>query len=139
MAPLIKMTVGDLSDRPRITKLVVDAGETDADFLHEDGLNLPMVKASVETRCDEDDEPISSDMTITASSGASHFVHADVVKRAALPFGEKESLSLMHGGLARYSMDGSVGYGVTEYLIRTKWWRARWDSDPRPTAFVPIG
>ncbi|HVP23690.1 MAG TPA: hypothetical protein VMS77_07235 [Conexivisphaerales archaeon] len=101
-----------------ITKLVMDQGEVDAGFLHLDGRNLPVGRASIDTKLDEDGDPVSMEIDLEALGGESRHIHGEVVRAAVLPFAEKQSLSMMHETLTRYEMDGELGYGIAEYLVR---------------------
>jgi len=42
------------------------------------------------------------------------------MRKAKVPFtsGDGTTTSIMHEALARYTIDGKIGYGIVEYLIR---------------------
>lgn len=103
-----------------LTKLVVDAGEVDAGFIHLDGKSTPVVASTVNTSYNEDGSPRSLDIILMGPSGEEYHVFADVMKKATLPFESPDGrvLSLMYETLACYRFDGQTGYGIAEYLIR---------------------
>ena len=105
-----------------VTKLVMDAGEVDAGFIHIAGKNVPLTKAEIETSWDANREPKGLEMKLEDKKGAVHSVRADAMRKVIVPFASRDgkSLSLMHENLARYEMDSKVGYGIAEYLIRTR-------------------
>jgi hypothetical protein len=59
------------------------------------------------------------------TNGGSHHVQAEVLRGAVLPFDEEDSLSMMRETLARYTMEGATGHGISEYLERDQRRRAR--------------
>lgn len=105
-----------------VTKLVMDAGEVDAGFIHLDDKNVPLMQADIETTWDANREPKGLEMRLKDKEGNVHNVRADAMRKAVVPFTSRDgkSLSLMHENLARYQMGSEVGYGVAEYLIRTR-------------------
>jgi len=104
------------------TKLVMDAGEVDAGFIHIKGRNVPLIEVNIETKWDPSGNPRGLEMTIDDKEGKTHNVMAEVMRPAVLPFPGRDgkNLSLLHENLARYTMKSEVGYGVSEYLIRTR-------------------
>jgi hypothetical protein len=105
-----------------VTKLVMDAGAVDAGFVHLDGENVALTSADIETSWDADNEPKGLEMSLKDKNGKTHKVRVDVMRKVVVPFASRDgrSLSLMHENLARYEMNSQVGYGVAEYLIRTR-------------------
>lgn len=105
-----------------VTKLVMDVGEVDAGFVHLDGKNVPLIKADIETSWDAEGAPKGLDMKLKDKEGNTHEVRAGVIREAVVPFASRngKSFSLMHETLARYKMGSKVGYGIAEYLIRTR-------------------
>ena len=105
-----------------VTKLVMDAGEVDAGFIHLDSKNVPLMKVDIDTSWDANREPKGLEMKLKDKEGNGHHVRADVMRKAVVPFASRDgtSLSLMHENLARYEMGSRVGYGIAEYLIRTR-------------------
>jgi len=105
-----------------VTKLVMDAGEVDAGFIHISGRNVPITKVNIETRYDQSGNPRGLKMTVEDKEGSMHDVTAEVMRPAVLPFPGRDgkSLSLLHENLAKYLMNSQVGFGVAEYLIRTR-------------------
>jgi hypothetical protein len=105
-----------------VTKLVMDAGEVDAGFIHLDNKNVPLMKVDIETSWDANHEPKGLEMKLKDKEGNVHEVSAGVMRKAVVPFAGRDgkSLSLMHENLARYKMGSRIGYGIAEYLIRTR-------------------
>jgi hypothetical protein len=103
-----------------VTKLAVEQGEVDAGFIHLDGKSMPLDAAHIDTTFAPGGGPVSFKMKLKDMSGKSHTVEAEIIKQAVLPFEgpDKKSLAIMYETLARYRMDGKVGYGIAEYLIR---------------------
>ncbi len=103
-----------------VTKLTVSQGEVDAGFIHLDGENIPIMKADIETTYNEDGSPSSFQMKLLDKKGDIHKVDAKIVKNVKLPFtsGDGKKQSIMHETLTEYKMDGMIGYGIAEYLIR---------------------
>ena len=105
-----------------VTKLVMDEGEVDAGFIHMAGKNVPLTKVEIETSWDTRREPKSLEMKLEDKKGTAYNVRAYVMRKAIVPFASRDgkNLSLMHENLARYEMDSNIGYGIAEYLIRTR-------------------
>jgi hypothetical protein len=105
-----------------VTKLVMDAGEVDAGFIHLDSKNVPLIKVGVETSWDANREPKGLEMRLKDKEGNVHEVSADVMRKVVVPFASRDGkcFSLMHENLATYEMGSEVGYGIAEYLIRTR-------------------
>lgn len=105
-----------------VTKLVVDQGVVDAGFIHLDGRNIPIMEAKIDTVYGDAGAPESFEMVLKDKEGGSHYVTANIVKKAIMEFPNPEGygISLMHETLAEYRMDDKVGYGIAEYLIRER-------------------
>lgn len=103
-----------------VTKLVVSEGEVDAGFVHIEGENLPIMKAKINTDYNQDGSPNSFNMELTDKKGDLHKVSAKIIKNVKLPFtsGDGKKQSIMHETLTEYEMNGKIGYGIAEYLIR---------------------
>jgi hypothetical protein len=103
-----------------VTKLAVDAGIVDAGFINVNGMNLPIVETAIDTKFTSDGGPASFALVIIDKSGTRYDVKADIVKQVILPFEspDTKSLSMMYETLARYTLNGKVGYGIAEYLIK---------------------
>jgi hypothetical protein len=103
-----------------VTKLEVEQGVVDAGFIHQNGKSMPLEDAHIDTIFAPEGGPRSFKMTLKDKSGKTHDVEAEIVKQAVLPFEgpDKKSLAIMYETLARYHMDGKVGYGIAEYLIK---------------------
>lgn len=54
--------------------------------------------------------------------GNAHELSAGAMRKAVVPFSSRDgkSLSLMHENQATYEMGSKAGYGIAEYLIRTR-------------------
>ena len=103
-----------------VTKLVVSEGEVDAGFVHIEEENLPIMKATINTNYNQDGSPNSFKMELTDKKGDLHKVNAKIIKNVKLPFtsGDGKKQSIMHETLTEYEMNGKIGYGIAEYLIR---------------------
>ena len=103
-----------------VTKLTVSEGEVDAGFIHINGENFPIMKATIDTCYNEDGSPESFKMELLDKKGVTHKVDAKIIKNVKLPFtsGDGKKQSIMHETLTEYQMDGKIGYGIAEYLIR---------------------
>ena len=103
-----------------VTKLTVSEGEVDAGFVHIGGENLPIMKATIDTKYNQDGSPNSFKMELLDKKGKIHKVDARIIKNVKLPFtsGDGTKQSIMHETLTQYQMDGKIGYGIAEYLIR---------------------
>ena len=78
------------------------------------------MKATINTEYNQDKSPNSFEMELLDRKGVMHKVNAKIIKNVKLPFtsGDKKKQSIMHETLTEYKMDGKVGYGIAEYLIR---------------------
>jgi hypothetical protein len=103
-----------------VTKLTVSEGEVDAGFIHMDGKNIPLMKATIDTEYASDGSPVKFTMDLQDKNGEVHRVNARIIKNVKLPFtsGDGKKQSIMHETLSEYEMDGNIGYGIAEYLIR---------------------
>jgi len=103
-----------------VTKLVMDAGEVDAGFIHIDGVNVPLVKIKIHTEWDANGGPRRLDLVAEDKRGTAHKLQAMVMRKTVVPFAGRDdgTLSLLHEPLAEYHMGPKVGYGVAEYLVR---------------------
>lgn len=103
-----------------VTKLTVSEGEVDAGFIHLGGENLPIMKANIDTKYNQDGSPNSFKMELFDKKGNTHVVDARIIKNVKLPFtsGDGKKQSIMHETLTEYRMGGEIGYGIAEYLIR---------------------
>jgi hypothetical protein len=98
----------------------MEEGVADAGFMHRDGKNIPIVKSNIETTYGPDGGPLFLRMTVFDKDGMTYGISAEVMRKAKLPFtgGDGTITSIMHEALARYTIDGKIGYGIVEYLIR---------------------
>ena len=101
-----------------LTSLDMEVMRVDAGFVHIDGEDLAIVGADVETSYAPGGAPESLLMTLRDERGGTHEVRGEVVRLATLPFTEGDSRSIMYETLTRYELDGRIGYGIAEYLIR---------------------
>lgn len=103
-----------------VTKLAVEQGEVDAGFAHLNGMSKPLEAVNIDTVYGIDGSPKSFRMVMKDKDGKQYEVEAEILKQAMLPFEspDKKELSIMYETLARYRMDGKVGYGIAEYLIK---------------------
>lgn len=103
-----------------VTKLVVEQGVVDAGFIHKDGVNIPVMEAVIDTTFGPQGAPASLKMTLRDKKGIGYEVTAEVVRHVAVPFESPDgkALSIMYETLAKYSFEGSTGYGIAEYLVK---------------------
>jgi hypothetical protein len=103
-----------------LTKLFMDKGEVDAGFIHIDGKNVPIMRADIVTEYNRDNSPNTVYMALHDKEGDVHGVKAVVKHKATMPFASRDGkvVSHMHEGLAKFTLDDDVGYGIVEYLIR---------------------
>lgn len=108
------------SEALNVTKLAVEQGEVDAGFIHLHDKSIPLDAVRIDTTFTPEGGPRSFRMNLTDRDGKIHEVEAEIIKQAMLPFEgpDKKSLAIMYETLARYRMDGKVGYGIAEYLIK---------------------
>jgi len=103
-----------------VTQLTVSEGVVDAGFIHINGENIPLIKATIDTKYAKDGAPEKFKMELVDKKGNLHKVDAKIIKNVKLLFtscnGKKQSI--MHETLSEYQMDGKTGYGIAEYLIR---------------------
>jgi hypothetical protein len=85
-----------------VTKLVMDVGAVDADFIHSGGRNLTLTSADIEMSWDANDKPKSLEMSLKDKKGKTHKVRANVMRKIVVPFPSRDgrTLSLMHENLA---------------------------------------
>ena len=69
-----------------VTKLTVSEGEVDAGFVHIGGENLPIMKATIDTKYNQDGSPNSFKMELLDKKGKIHKVDARIIKNVKLPF-----------------------------------------------------
>ena len=103
-----------------VTKLTVSEGEVDAGFININGENIPLMKATIDTVYSKDGSPVKFTMDLLDKKGDLHKVNAKIIKNVKLPFtsGDGKKQSIMHETLSEYEMNGEIGYGIAEYLIR---------------------
>jgi hypothetical protein len=103
-----------------LTKLIVEEGVVDAGFIHKNDMNIPIVRSNIETTYDPDGDPLQLRMTLFDKDGRAYGVSAEVMRNAKIPFtgGDGTVTSIMHEGLARYTIDRKIGYGIVEFLTR---------------------
>jgi hypothetical protein len=103
-----------------VTKLVMDAGEINAGFIHIAGKNVPLLEVHIDMSRGKNGYLEGLVASLEDKNGEVHNVRADMMRRAVLSFvgADSRTQSVMEENLARYSMDSSVGYGIAEYLMR---------------------
>lgn len=111
-------------------RIGTDAGDLHRGWVWIDGEHTSIAEWRVRT--DVDDDGVThkvSHVTAVDKRGREHDLRADVLRVDPGSSGIRPNATIVNEGLARWTLDGRVGYGISEYLHQL-------DADGRPV--VPI-
>jgi hypothetical protein len=103
-----------------VTKLDMGFAQVDAGFVHVNGSDKAIISADIDTEYGDDGAPAALCMSLHDEHGDVHKVEARVMRVARMPFNEGNTSSIMYETLAEYEFRGQKGYGIAEYLIRSR-------------------
>jgi len=105
-----------------LLRRVAGEGPTDTGYVFQDGRNIPFVGTVLNVNSDFDKSPKSFDMTLQDAEGGTHKVFGSVVRKVKVHFKspDGELRGVANETLARYTVAGKNGYGISEFLTATE-------------------
>ena len=98
-------------------RIGTDAGDLHRGWVWRDGEHESIVRWDVRTELEDDGTTHRvSDVRATDKRGRVHELHGDLLRVAVGVSGHGDPHTLLNEGLARWTYEGSTGYGISEYL-----------------------
>lgn len=101
-----------------VTKLSVAEGDIDAGFIHINDKTYPLKQVTIDTSYSKNNEPVTLHVSMKTAQEKIFDIQASVRDKILVPFHNGENSSMMYENLSEYKYKKSIGYGISEYLVK---------------------